>query len=1060
MRQRLFTVLLLLLFAAAARAQSAPQLTHSSVNCGGGVSAQGQTRVDGTIGQPATGASSGGNYSVEGGFRWLPKAGQTIDFHALPGKTFGDSDFTLNAAAPSGLAVSFAAAGRCTVTGTTVHLTGAGSCTITASQPGDGDRDPAPDVQQTFQVSKAASVTNVNAASSVYDGLPHGGSAAVNGFGGLSRNLAVTYSGRNGTAYGPSTVAPTNAGDYTAAAAFAGDDDHTASGDSKDFRITKAGQAINFGALADKTFADGPFNVNATGGSSGNPVTFLAAGNCTSGGANGATITLTGAGSCTVTALQPGGSNYDAAADVQRSFQIGKASQTITFGPLADRTFGDADFTVSATASSGFGVSFGAAGRCTMSGSTVHLTGAGSCTVTAARSGDSDYNAAPDVPQSFSIAKAGTATAVTVGNTVYDGNPHGGTATVTGFGGLSQGLAVTYTGRNGTAYGPSGTAPTNAGDYTASASYPGDSDYQSSSDSEDYSIAKASQTITFDALPDRTFGDADFNVSASALSGLGVSFAAAGACTLSGSTVHLKGAGACTITASQPGDGNHGAAPDARQSFQVSKAATTTSLSSAITAPAAGQSVTFTATVASAAGAPTGSVQFKANGSTLGGPVALGAGGSAALTTSALPAGSYVVTAEYGGDADFNPSSGALSGSQSVGSLFEFSHGLSSAAERAGSLSVTVRRTGDTSQAASVDYTTDDGSVNAVAVPCSATTGLALERCDYTRAAGTLRFAPGETEKSFVVLVNDDSYNEGLETTRLRLSNPSAGSALGPGLSAALEITDDTQESTANPIGDAQDFTLQHYHDFLNRAPDERGLAFWQGQVADCGSSDPEVCRANVSAAFFLSIELQQTGYFVVRTYKAAFGDATGVSTLGGAHQLAVPVVRLSEFLPDAQQVGKNVAVGIGDWEKQLEDNKRAFALEFVRRQRFRDAFPTTLTAAEFVSQLDRNAGGVLSAEEKADLGAFDPADDSKRAQVLRAVAENTALKRAEFNRAFVLMQYFGYLRRDPDAALDTDHTGYDFWLRKLEQFGGDFVRAEMVKAFLNADEYRKRFGQ
>ena len=67
---------------------------------------------------------------------------------------------------------------------------------------------------------------------------------------------------------------------------------------------------------------------------------------------------------------------------------------------------------------------------------------------------------------------------------------------------------------------------------------------------------------------------------------------------------------------------------------------------------------------------------------------------------------------------------------------------------------------------------------------------------------------------------------------------------------------------------------------------------------------------------------------------------------------------------------------------------------------------------------------------------------------------------RAEFNRAFVLMQYFGYLRRDPDAALDTDHTGYDFWLRKLEEFGGDFLRAEMVKAFLNSDEYRKRFGQ
>ena len=310
------------------------------------------------------------------------------------------------------------------------------------------------------------------------------------------------------------------------------------------------------------------------------------------------------------------------------------------------------------------------------------------------------------------------------------------------------------------------------------------------------------------------------------------------------------------------------------------------------------------------------------------------------------------------------------------------------------------------------------------------------------------------------MLVNDDSFNEGLETTRLRLSNPSNGSALGQQFSVTLEIEDDAQESTNNPIENASDFTIQHYHDFLNREPDEMGLAFWKGQTANCGSPEPEVCRVNVSAAFFLSIELQQTGYFLERMYKAAFGDAPGVSTLGGAHQLSVPVVRLSEFLPDSQAVGRNVAVGLGDWERQLEANKQAFALEFVQRQRFRDAFPSTLTAGEFVAKLDRNAGGVLTESEKTNLINFDPADESKRAQVLCAVAENAALSKAESNRAFVLMQYFGYPRRDPDAALDVDHTGYDFWLRKLEQFGGDFLKAEMVKAFISSDEYRKRFGQ
>ena len=81
------------------------------------------------------------------------------------------------------------------------------------------------------------------------------------------------------------------------------------------------------------------------------------------------------------------------------------------------------------------------------------------------------------------------------------------------------------------------------------------------------------------------------------------------------------------------------------------------------------------------------------------------------------------------------------------------------------------------------------------------------------------------------------------------------------------------------------------------------------------------------------------------------------------------------------------------------------------------------------------------------------------RAQVLRAVAEDPDFERNELNKAFVLMQYFGYLQRNPNEGLDSDFTGYNFWLTKLNQFEGDFVAAEMVKAFLNSDEYRHRFG-
>src|SRR5207253_777803 len=126
-----------------------------------------------------------------------------------------------------------------------------------------------------------------------------------------------------------------------------------------------------------------------------------------------------------------------------------------------------------------------------------------------------------------------------------------------------------------------------------------------------------------------------------------------------------------------------------------------------------------------------------------------------------------------------------------------------------------------------------------------------------------------------------------------------------------------------------------------------------------CGSD--QVCivnkRINVSAAYFLSIEFQQTGYLVERMYKAAFGNASGTSTLGGAHQLPVPIVRFNEFLPDTQQIGQGVVVNVGNWQQQLENNKQAFGLEFVQRSRFTTAFQTTLSPVQFVDLLFSNAG-------------------------------------------------------------------------------------------------------
>ena len=210
-----------------------------------------------------------------------------------------------------------------------------------------------------------------------------------------------------------------------------------------------------------------------------------------------------------------------------------------------------------------------------------------------------------------------------------------------------------------------------------------------------------------------------------------------------------------------------------------------------------------------------------------------------------------------------------------------------------------------------------------------------------------------------------------------------------------------------------------------------------------------------------MSIEFQQTGYLVERLYKAAYGSALGTSTLGGTHQLPVPIVRFNEFLADTQQIGKGVVIGQPGADQVLENNKQALIGEFVQRSRFITAFPLGMSSTVFVDQLNTNAGGVLSPAERTQLIRDLTFGAKTRAQVLRAVAEDSDLFAAETNRAFVLAQYFGYLRRNPNDAPEAglDYTGYDFWLGKLNQFNGNFVNAEMVKAFIVSSEYQSRFG-
>jgi Domain of unknown function (DUF4214) len=258
-----------------------------------------------------------------------------------------------------------------------------------------------------------------------------------------------------------------------------------------------------------------------------------------------------------------------------------------------------------------------------------------------------------------------------------------------------------------------------------------------------------------------------------------------------------------------------------------------------------------------------------------------------------------------------------------------------------------------------------------------------------------------------------------------------------------LEFTFNQTPVPARPIDDGCFFVAQHYRDFLSRDSDGAGFAFWTNELSSCGLDENclAVKRINVSAAFFLSIEFRETAYFVYRTYKAALGRAP----------------TFAEFLPDAAVLDKNVVVGSNDpWSLRLSGNKDLYLASFFARSDFQARY-NGLTNAEYVDKLFATEGITPTATERNEL--VDSLDHCSftigcptRATVLRKIVENAEFDRKVFNEAFVTMEYFGYLRRDPDPA------GLQFWLAKLNEFDGDFIKAEMVKAFISSDEYRSRF--
>jgi hypothetical protein len=484
-------------------------------------------------------------------------------------------------------------------------------------------------------------------------------------------------------------------------------------------------------------------------------------------------------------------------------------------------------------------------------------------------------------------------------------------------------------------------------------------------------------------------------------------------------------------------------------------------------------------------------------------------------------------------------------------STIKFSDLQYSTSENAGHIDITVTRSGDTSDMATVNYATIDGS--------------GTQKSDYEIALGKLTFKPGESSKTFRVLVVDDKTLAGGSSAviNLVLSNARGAELTSPNY-AYLYLMDDEGDTPGQPpniLDDTPFFVRQQYFDFLNREPDTAGFNFWVNEINSCGTNQQciELKKINVSAAFFLSIEFQKTGMLAYLTERAAFGG----------------LPRYSQFMRDVQALQKDYVFGAPGASAQLEANTRAFFDEFVRRPAFAAKY-NSLSNTQFVDAVMQNGGinGTIArlyitrldwsqvvppapvfrsglAIERASLASENTFDLSlsftldspetsahfhgpalaganapvivtlpngeftdlsvtltpqqgrdmragrlyidvhtqnnpdgeirgqilgqrfqrdvlvnalndgfiSRAQALRLMAEDGDARQAQLNRAFVLMEYFGYMRRNPDDPPDNNLVGYNFWLNKLNQFNGNFVNAEMVKAFIKSTEYRGRFG-
>jgi hypothetical protein len=423
--------------------------------------------------------------------------------------------------------------------------------------------------------------------------------------------------------------------------------------------VAKAPQTISFTSAAPPgaAVAGATYNVAATA-TSGLPVAFTidasASAVCS---IAGSTVSFTAAGTCVVNANQAGDASYLAAPQVQQSFTVAKGSQTVSFtstAPVAAAVAG-ATYTVAGTSTSGLAVAFtidaSASAVCSIAGSTVSFIGAGTCVINANQAGNANYNAAPQAQQSFAVAKGSQTVSFTSAPPVA---PTVGGPAYTVSGTATSGLAVSFT-IDASASAVCSIAGSTvsfigSGSCIINANQAGNANYNAATQVQQSFQVRQTQSLTFtsSAPSTATVGGAAYTVTATATSGLAVTFTidptATAFCSIAGSSVSFTGVGTCVINANQAGDASYYAAAQVQQSFPV-RNGQTISFTTAAPNPAKYQGATY----AVAATATSGLGVTLTIDATAGTVCSL-----AGATVSFIGTGTCVINANQAGNASFN----------------------------------------------------------------------------------------------------------------------------------------------------------------------------------------------------------------------------------------------------------------------------------------------------------------------------------------------------------------------------------------------------------------------